>query len=241
MKLTAEQVRVLGCLVEKDMATPEYYPLSRNALTLACNQKSNREPVMSLTEVEVTRALDGLRQAGLAVRAADSVRTTKFAHNLPGKLSLDRGETALVGALLVRGPQTLNELRTRSERMHRFADPAEVESMLEGLAQREPPLLVKQARQPGQKEPRYMHLFGAQERAGEPETEAAEPDDDEDDEQAGEAAATSDSSPESSPRVTSDPSLAARVTHLESEMQDLHGEVAFLREKLRELIGPLDE
>jgi len=157
------EVRVLGCLVEKEMTTPEYYPLSLNALTNACNQKSNRDPVVDIEETDVVRALDGLRFKGLAMQAADGGRVPKYRHALAAKLFLEPPELAILGELLLRGPQTVGELRGRAERMHPFPSLEDVEAILQELQERDAPLVVKLARQPGRKEHRYMHLL-----AGEP-------------------------------------------------------------------------
>jgi uncharacterized protein YceH (UPF0502 family) len=159
MILTCVEARVLGCLVEKELATPEYYPLSLNALVNACNQKSNREPVMSLAETEVVAALERLRPAGLVLHSAESVRVAKYGHNLRGKLQLRDEELAVLCELLLRGPQTAGELRGRGERMYPFAQVAEVESVLQRLMQHAPPLITRLVRQPGRKEPRYAHLL----------------------------------------------------------------------------------
>jgi uncharacterized protein YceH (UPF0502 family) len=157
------EVRVLGCLIEKELATPEYYPLTLNALTNACNQKSNRDPVLNLAETEVVRALDSLRFKQLALLSAEGGRAPKYRHALMEKLRLDPAELAVLGELLLRGPQTGGELRARAERMHPFADPAAVEETLRELMERTPPLVARLPRQPGRKEQRYAHLF-----AGEP-------------------------------------------------------------------------
>ncbi len=157
--LNDTEARVLGCLIEKEMTTPEYYPLSLNALTNACNQKSNRDPVMGLYEEGVSQALDGLRFKQLAVVAADGVRVPKYRHLLAEKLRLLPPELALLCELLLRGPQTLGELRTRSERMHPFADLAAVEETLRELMEREEPFVTRLARQAGRKEARYAQLF----------------------------------------------------------------------------------
>jgi len=162
MILTDTEARVLGCLIEKEMTTPEYYPLSLNALTNACNQKSNRDPVMGLDEESVVRALDSLRFKQLAVVAADGGRVPKYRHLLTEKLRLVSPELALVCELLVRGPQTLGELRTRAERMHAFSDLAAVEEVLRELMEREEPLVVKLARQAGRKEARFAHLLSGE-------------------------------------------------------------------------------
>lgn len=158
-ELNEIEARVLGCLLEKEMTTPEYYPLSLNALTNACNQKSNREPLMALDEESVTRALDGLRFKQLVVVAAEGGRVPKYRHLLVEKLRLLTPELALLCELLLRGPQTLGELRTRTERMHSFDDLAAVEETLKELIEREQPLVARLARQPGRKEARFAQLF----------------------------------------------------------------------------------
>ncbi len=169
MNLNEREVRVLGCLMEKELATPEYYPLTLNALTSACNQKSNRDPVMQLEEMEVVRALDALRFKQLVLHSAEGGRVPKYRHILAEKFRLSPAESALLCELMVRGPQTVGELRGRAERMHPFAGPAAVEEALEELLARTPPLVTRLPRQPGRKEQRYAHLF-----AGEPEVAADE-------------------------------------------------------------------
>ena len=158
--LTPAEARVLGALVEKEVTTPEYYPLSLNALVNACNQRSNREPVMSLDEDEVRQALHGLEDQQLAGRArsADG-RVTKYEHWLGEAFNLSRAETALFCVLLLRGPQTPGELRGRTERMHRFEEIADVQAGLQKLVEREPPLAAVLPRQPGMKEARAAHLL----------------------------------------------------------------------------------
>lgn len=153
------EVRVLGSLIEKELTTPEYYPLSLNSLTNACNQKSNRDPVTALTEEDVVRALDSLRFKQFVVLSADGGRVSKYRHLLAEKLGLMPAELAVLCELLVRGPQTVGELRTRGERMHPFGDLAAVEEVLQELIQRENPLITLMARQPGRKEGRYAQLF----------------------------------------------------------------------------------
>lgn len=160
MILNNTEARVLGCLIEKEMTTPEYYPLSLNALANACNQKSNRNPVMGMDETVVAAALDGLRFKQLAVLAADGGRVAKYRHLLAEKLGLLPPELAVVCELLLRGPQTLGELRTRAERMHPFADLAGVEAVLRELMERGEPLVTRLARQAGRKEARYAQLLG---------------------------------------------------------------------------------
>jgi len=154
------EARVLGALVEKDITTPDYYPLSLNALVNACNQKNNRDPVMSLEETAVRDALRGLQDLGLAGPAsgADS-RVTKYEHRLQDVFNFSRGETAVLCVLSLRGPQTPGELRGRTERMHHFEDLEAVQSSLQRLMQREPPLATMLPRQPGMKESRYAHLL----------------------------------------------------------------------------------
>jgi len=154
------ETRVLGSLVEKDVTTPDYYPLSLNALVNACNQKNNRDPVMNLDEEAVRQALGTLQEKRLAgpTSSADS-RVTKYEHRMQEVFNFTRGETAILCVLLLRGPQTPGELRGRTERMHRFEDLAEVQSALQRLMQREPPLARVLPRQPGTKESRYKHLL----------------------------------------------------------------------------------
>ena len=150
------EVRVLGALMEKEVTTPEYYPLSLNALVNACNQKSNRDPVVHYDEAMVEHALATLREKGLtlAISGAGS-RVQKYGHRIAEKLNLGRREAAILCELMIRGPQTLGELRTHCERMHPFDDLAEVESVIERL----PELIVKLSRRPGEKEVRYAHLL----------------------------------------------------------------------------------
>ena len=162
------EARALGALVEKDITTPDYYPLSLNALINACNQKNNREPVMNLEEGAVRDALNGLQNHRLAgpVTGADS-RVTKYEHRLQETFNFSRGETAVLCVMLLRGPQTPGELRGRTERMHRFEDLEAVQSSLQKLMQRQPPLAVVLPRQPGTKEFRYAHLLSGEIEAGE--------------------------------------------------------------------------
>jgi len=154
------EARVLGALVEKDATTPDYYPLSLNALVNACNQKNNRDPVLELDEDSVRRALASLQQKRLAgpAHGADS-RVPKYEHRLQEVFNFGRGETAILCVLLLRGPQTPGELRGRTERLFRFEEVADVLSTLQRLMQREPPLVKALPRQPGTKEARYVHLF----------------------------------------------------------------------------------
>jgi uncharacterized protein YceH (UPF0502 family) len=158
--LTEIEVRVLGSLVEKDATTPDYYPLSINALVNACNQKSNRDPFMTLTEDAVRQALASLKEKKLAgpVNSADS-RVTKYEHRMQEAFNFSRGENAVLCVLMLRGAQTPGELRGRTERIHSFEDLDEVQSALQKLMQRDPPLVQVLQRQPGTKESRYMHLL----------------------------------------------------------------------------------
>ncbi|MFB3814473.1 MAG: YceH family protein [Terriglobales bacterium] len=211
MKLTAVEARVLGSLVEKDVTTPDYYPLSLNALVNACNQKSNRDPVMELDEDAVRQALQGLQEQGLAGPAggADS-RVTKYEHRLQEVFNFNRRETAVLCVLLLRGPQTPGELRGRTERLYRFEDLADVQSTLQRLIERDPPLVAVLPRQPGTKESRYMHLL-----SGEPDistTEARRP---------GEERAASSADSE-------------RLARLEEEVARLREEMAELKRELAE-------
>jgi uncharacterized protein YceH (UPF0502 family) len=161
-QLSPVEIRILGCLVEKELATPEYYPLSLNALTNACNQKSNRDPVMALTEEEVVQGLEDLRRQQLIYRSAEGVRTQRYCHHLERTLHLDRNELAVLAILLLRGPQTIGEIRTRCERMYAFADLAEVEAVMNTLSTSEPPLVTQLPRQPGRKECRYIDRLRAE-------------------------------------------------------------------------------
>lgn len=155
------EVRVLGALVEKQVTTPEYYPLTLNALTLACNQKNNRHPVTSYSENEIAAALETLREKNLTyVFHGSTSRVPKYKHVVPEVMHLNPAETALMCALMLRGPQTSGELRSNAARLHEFSGLEEVDETLSGLAVREPePLVVRLPRQPGQKEARIAHLL----------------------------------------------------------------------------------
>ncbi len=200
-QLTATEARVIGCLLEKQVTTPEQYPLSVNAVTLACNQKTNREPVMNLAEHEVQDLLDALvKRHYLRTVSGFGNRVTKyeqrFCNSEFGALKLNSAEVALIATLLLRGAQTPGELRTRAARMHEFADMQEVEQALEGLAAREDgPFVLRLAREPGKRESRYMHLL-----SGEVDTSVA----------TSEAAAP-----------VADETLLARVEALENEVEEL--------------------
>lgn len=204
--LTEVEARVLGALVEKEITTPDYYPLSLNALVNACNQKSNREPVMDLGEDDVRQALDALNRLGLAgaARGADS-RVTKYEHRLQEAFNFERRETAVLCVLLLRGPQTPGELRGRTERMCRFNDLDEVQTALRRLMDRQPPLVKAMPRQPGTKELRYAHLLSGNVESWEPPAESHE----------------AGSTPE-----------GERIARLESEVASLQAEVAELKRQL---------
>nr|WP_159464573.1 YceH family protein [Scandinavium goeteborgense] len=199
-QLTALEARVIGCLLEKQVTTPEQYPLSVNAVTLACNQKSNREPVMTLSENEVQDLLDQLvKRHYLRTVSGFGNRVTKyeqrFCNSEFGDLKLSSAEVALVTTLLLRGAQTPGELRSRGQRMHEFADMTEVENALENLSNREDgPFVARLPREPGKREQRFMHLF-----SGDVENAAVSAEAD---------------TPETH-------SLAARVDALESEVEEL--------------------
>lgn len=215
--LTAAEARVLGALVEKEVTTPDYYPLSLNALINACNQRSNREPVTDLDEDEVRLGLRLLEEKKLGgrVRATDG-RVTKYEHWLGEAFNFSRAETALICVLLLRGPQTPGELRGRTERMHRFEELTDVTAVLQKLMEREFPLVAVLPRQPGTKESRYAHLLSGKVEGASfaapaayvayaPQGEGAEPDE--------------------------------RIARLESEMAELRREMAALRQKVDDLFA----
>jgi uncharacterized protein YceH (UPF0502 family) len=168
--LNAIEARVLGALVEKEITTPEYYPLSLNALVNACNQKNNRDPVMSLDEGAVRQALSTLDDKGLAAtsRNRDS-RVVKFEHHMQEVFNFRRDETAIMCELLLRGPQTPGELRGRAERMYAFEDLSAVQSTLQRLAQHDPPLVKMLPKQAGMKESRFAHLLSGDVEGWQPE------------------------------------------------------------------------
>ncbi len=164
MDLTLNQSRVIGCLIEKEITTPDQYPLSLNSLTNACNQKSNREPVLSLSESEVQGVLDELRDKRLIREETGfGSRVVKYKHRFCNTefsdLKFDEQELAVICVLLLRGPQTPGELRTRSNRLCEFSDVHQVEAVLNNLGARELPLVVKLPREAGKRESRYAHLF----------------------------------------------------------------------------------
>src|SRR5215468_9190840 len=171
------ELRVLGCLIEKQRATPDTYPLSLNALRLACNQSTNRDPVVDYDEPTIRRGLDGLSRRGWArLASGPGSRAVKYRHLFDEALRLGDEEMAVLTVLMLRGPQTSGELKQRTERMRRFESLDEIDGVLSGLAERE--LVERQPRRPGQKEDRYAHLLGAEAREA---TEEAAPVDQDDD------------------------------------------------------------
>jgi uncharacterized protein len=214
--LNAVEARVLGSLVEKEITTPEYYPLSLNALVNACNQKNNREPVMHLDEVEIRQALHGLEDDHLAGprRGTDS-RVAKYEHHLQEVFNFTRGEVAVLCVLLLRGPQTPGELRGRTERMHRFEELDDVLSALQRLMQREPTLVKALPRQPGTKEIRYAHVLSGDVEGMDGSVETAQP--------SGVAAASVSSRDE-------------RISQLEAEVARLRQDLMELKEQVARII-----
>lgn len=207
--LDAVEIRVLGSLAEKQLSTPEYYPLTLNALVAACNQKSNREPVMELGESQIQRTLDRLQDEKLVWKVLGG-RAVRYDHNMDTLWHLSRKEKALLTLLFLRGPQTAGELRGRSDRLQQFESVAEAEETLRDMAAHSEPLVTKLPRRPGQKEERWAHLAGGTP-AEEPESEAA-------------AEAHGDSR---------EP-LSVRVLRLEEQMAALAAELHELKGKLGE-------
>lgn len=200
---------MLGCLVEKEITTPEYYPLSLNALVHACNQKSNRDPLLNLGEDAVRQALRALGEQALARSASGDSRVAKYEHRLADTFNFTRPETAILCELLLRGPQTPGELRSRAERMHPFEDLSVVHSTLKHLMEREPPLVKVLPRQPGNKETRYAHLLSG-------DVEVSEP------------------APVKETIMSSGTAENARMVALEGEVAGLQKEVADLQRQFRE-------
>jgi uncharacterized protein len=216
--LNEAEARVLGALVEKQATTPDYYPLSLNALVNACNQKSNRHPVMNLDEDAVRAALGGLSRKNLAGTAsgADS-RVAKFEHRLQEAFNVSRPETAVLCVLLLRGPQTPGELRGRAERLYRFDDLDAVHSALQRLMDRQPPMVKVLARQPGTKEARYAHLLSGEAWESKPPAELASP-------------ATGSGHPGRVASFTSPDS--ERIARLETEVASLTQDIAALKQQI---------
>lgn len=212
LQLSDTEVRVLGALVEKEITTPEYYPLSVNALMNACNQKSNREPVTSLDEEAVRRALRSMSAQALVRSAGGDSRVSKFEHRLNELYNFHRHEIAVLCVLMLRGPQTAGELRTRAERMYAFEDLEAVHAALNLLTRREPALVKVLPRQPGTKEPRYMHLLAGDEVA---DTDVA-------------SGVVSPELPTTGGAVWAG---QERIMQLEAEVQELRGELETLRQQ----------
>lgn len=208
-RLNANELRVLGCLVEKELTTPDHYPLTLNSLIAACNQKTNREPVTSLSENEVSEALDSLRERNLVyVFFGASGRVPKYKHLFPRFYDLEPGEVAVMTVLMLRGPQTAGEINQRTTRLYGFASISEVHEAIEGLLHKDEPLLRTTSRRPGQKEARFAHLL----------EEGGEEDD-------------RDPAPTAEPR----PGIGERVDRLESEISALREEIDELVRRFREI------
>ena len=205
--LSEIETRVLGSLVEKELTTPEYYPLSLNALVNACNQKSNRDPVVNLGEDAVRQALRTLDKKGLAGPADNMVsRVSKYEHRLQEAYNFTRHEIAILSELLLRGPQTPGELRSRADRMHKFDDLGIVQSTLQRLMKREPPLVKVLPRQPGTKEARYAHLLSGDVEISLPDSAAGV-------------------------AVTSSANSGDRIARLEGQVENLQSEIADLKQQ----------
>ncbi len=209
------ETRVLGCLIEKEITTPEYYPLSLNALTNACNQINNRDPVVDYGDQQVLRAVESLRDKRLAtaISGGDS-RVVKYGHKAADTLELSRPEVAVLCVLLLRGPQTVGELRTRTGRMHEFASLADVQTTLQALSARPEPLATVLPRQAGTKEPRYAHLL------------------------AGEIITTPSTTEPPFPAPI--PASPDRITQLEAEVASLRTELADLRQQFTDFRKQLE-
>jgi uncharacterized protein YceH (UPF0502 family) len=220
MELTAAETRVLGCLLEKHLATPNTYPLTLNGVVAACNQTSNREPVTTYTEAEVATALGGLRQKGAArIVYGSGQRAEKYRHVLDEVWGLDEQHRAVLSVLMLRGPQTIGELRARTDRLARFDSLGEVEQVLRLLANREDPLARRLERAPGQKEARWVELFSG---------EAAAQD----------AAARAEEGPHREEAAT--PPQPSRLDAIAAEVEGLRAEVAELRALVEHLHTILD-
>ncbi len=207
--LTETEARVVGALIEKQLTTPEYYPLTLNALVAACNQKTNREPVVSYAEQTVQKSLDDLREKNIVyVFYGSTSRVPKYKHILDKVCELEPPETAVVCVLLLRGAQTLGELRERTGRLYEFSGLGEVSETLDGLARRDEPLVVKLERQPGQKEVRYAHLLS------------------------GEVSVTASQTPEKS--FSSHQTENERVAKLEEDLENLRSEFNSFRQSFED-------
>jgi len=219
IELTLHETRVIGCLLEKEITTPEQYPLSLNALTNACNQKSNRDPVLGLDDAEVQQVVDGLiKKFHVSEHGGFGARVPKFQHRFCntnyGTLKFSPQELGLVCELFLRGPQTPGELRSRASRLCRFGDVTEVEAALSQLAQREDgPFVVRLPREPGKRESRYAHLFSGEVSGAEEQGAALD----------------------SGDRGEGAHAAAGRLDQLEQRLAELEGEVAALRNRVDEL------
>ena len=209
MHLSPTEARVLGALIEKEITTPEYYPLSLNALVNACNQKNNRDPVTTLDEVEVRQALHGLEDEHLAGPVRGDGRVTKYEHHVQEVFNFTRGEVAVICVLLLRGPQTPGELRGRTERMYKFDELSDVQASLQKLMNREPALVKVLPRQPGTKEARYAHLLSGDVQVSE--------------------STHSNTYASTSSQAEPDPELQERVNQLEAEVTGLSRDLSELR------------
>jgi uncharacterized protein YceH (UPF0502 family) len=209
------ETRVLGCLLEKELATPEYCPLTLNALVNACNQKSNRDPALELAEAEVSRALTSLAHQQLAIVSGEGGRVVKYRHFLAEKLGLEPHAQAILAELMVRGPQTPGELRARASRMVEFPDVVTVLGVCLALEDREPPLVTTLPRQPGRKEARYAQLFSGPPDPDAPATAAAP-------------------RPEACAPEPSASETRGRLDALEAEVAELRAEVAELKSLVSE-------
>lgn len=211
LNLSPIETRIIGCLIEKQLTTPEYYPLTLNALTAACNQKSNRDPVMSLDETPILAAIDSLRDKNLVYLYYGSTsRTVKYKHMADSVFELSPAGVAVVALLFLRGPQTVGEIRGRSDRLYEFSGLGEVQETLDELAGRDEPLVKKLPRQTGQKEPRYAHLL-----SGEIDVEAL-------------AASTAAPSAANSENAAN---LPERIDALETQVKELREEFAEFRKQ----------
>lgn len=214
--LTIVEARVLGALVEKEITTPDYYPLTLNALMNACNQRSNREPVMDLDEDEIRQALHGLEEKRLAGRARGSDgRVSKYEHWLQEAFNFSRGEIAAICVLLLRGPQTVGEIRGRTDRLFHFEELSDVQATLQRLIERDPPLVKVLPRQAGTKEARYTHLFSGD---------------------------LGTSEPKLSPTKSSsaDSVYGDRISTLEEQVSSLQSDISEIKQHLEKLLRLLD-
>lgn len=211
--LNEYELRALGAMVEKHIATPDYYPMTLNALVNACNQKNHRDPVVSYDETIVAKALDNLREKNLAyVFHGSEARAPKYGHLFPKAFDLSEAETPLMCVLILRGPQTSGELRSRTQHLRSFGSLAEVETLLQGLSLRDMPLVVKLPRQPGSRESRFAHLLG-----GPVEVELSE------------------EPPHPAPSVLQRHSENDKIAKLEEEIASLRMELSDLKQQFAEL------